>query len=469
MAFKHLAAASVNRDSQDIAQFEKLAEGGFNRTFLITMRDGFQLVGRIPYPMTEPKHLVIASEVATLDFLRINNIPIPKIYSYSTALENLAGTEYIFMELVRGANLGDVWFDLPEKARKTVVTKLVQLESQLFTLQFPGSGSLYYAKDLDADVQRTNVPVADNVSVEGFCVGPDTSLHLWYGKRLSLQVGRGPYATSTAVLAAGAEKETAYLKKFGKPIHPLGLLYREIYDYQKQSHSEHLGNLHKYLQIVPHLTPGGNRDLARPTLRHPDLTPNNVFVSENLDVTGLIDWQHCAILPLFLQCGIPNSLQNYGDSVSESLVPPELPPNISELSEREQYEQVELLRRRQLHYFYVTGTEKFNLLHYQALSHEFSVIRRKIFDHASSPWEGNSVSLKADLIHLIEADEQLKAARDAIGVGSEGWVPPDQYDEIKERDRILKNNALAAAESEEERSMMDEHWFFDDFDEEEYL
>ncbi|KAI2484031.1 Aminoglycoside phosphotransferase [Pyrenophora tritici-repentis] len=457
------------------------------------MRDGFQLVGRIPYPMTEPRHLVIASEVATLDFLRINNIPVPEVYGYSTISQNLAGTEYIFMELVRGVNLGDIWVDLSKKARKTVVTKLVQLESQLFTLQFPGNGSLYYAKDLDADVQRMNIPVADNASLEGFCVGPDTRLHLWYGKRLSLQVGRGPYADSTAVLAAGAEKEIAYLMKFGKPIHPLQLL-----------------NLHKYLQIVPRLTPGGNGDLARPTLRHPDLNPNNVFVSDSLDVTWLIDWQHCTILPLFLQCGIPNSLQNYGDSVSESLVPPELPPNISELSEREQYEQVELLRRRQLHYFYAAGTEEYNPLHYQALSDDFSVIRRKIFDHASSPWEGNSVSLKADLVQLvkqwdsftasnsstndeirqpcpisfseeemaeclrlktaqIEADEQLKAARDAIGVGSEGWVPLKQYDEIKEQNRILKKNAFAAAESEEERIMMDENWVFNDFDEDDYL
>lgn len=189
---KRLAEASVNRTLQDVAQFEKLEEGLFNRTFLITMRGGFQLVGRIPYPMTEPRHLVIASEVATLDFLRINNIPAPEVYGYSTTSQNLAGTEYIFMELVRGVNLGDIWVDLSKKARKTVVTKLVQLESQLFTLQFPGNGSLYYTKDLDADVQRMNIPVVDNASLEGFCVGPDTRLHLWYGKRLSLQVGRGP-------------------------------------------------------------------------------------------------------------------------------------------------------------------------------------------------------------------------------------------------------------------------------------
>ena len=168
---------------------------------------------------------------------------------------------------------------------------------------------------------------------------------------------------SAAVLAAGAKKEIAYLTKFGKPIHPFRRLYRELYNNQKHSPSDHLENLEKYLQVVPYLTPGNNGNLAHPTLKHTDLNPNNVFVSEKLDITRLIDWQHSAILPLFLQCGIPNTLQNYGDSVSEGLIPPELPSNFGDSSEKEQYEQVMLVQRRQFHYSYVAGTEKFNPIH----------------------------------------------------------------------------------------------------------
>ena len=263
------------------------------------------------------------------------------------------------------------------------------------------------------------------------------------------------------------------------------------------------------MQVVPHIIPNGNATLTRPTLRHPDLQPNNVFVSDDLTITGLIDWQHCALLPLFLQCGIPNSLQNYGDNISEALTKPELPPNFDELSEEKQFEQVVLLRRRQLHYFYVTATAELNPVHYEALTHDFSTLRRKVFDHASSPWEGDNVTLKADLIELqrnwssitasdsrpnhdskspcpvvfseaevedclhlnaaqIEADEQLQACRDAIGIGPEGWVPLDQYDEVKQREAKLKADALEAAESAQERLMLHEHWIFDDFDEDEY-
>jgi hypothetical protein len=261
---------------------------------------------------------------------------------------------------------------------------------------------------------------------------------------------------------------------------------------------------------VPHIVPNGDAALTHPTLRHPDLQPNNVFVSDDLSITGLIDWQYCALLPLFLQCGIPNSFQNYGDHVSEALTTPELPQNFDELSEEKQFEQVVLLRRRQLHYFYVAATAEFNPVHHDALTHSFSTLRRKLFDHASSPWEGDSITLKADLaelernwssitasdssrhhdpkpscpitfseaeveefLHLnaaqIEADEQLQTCRDAIGIGPEGWVPLDQYDEVKQREAKLKADALEAAESEHERLMLQEHWIFDNFDENEYL
>lgn len=312
-----------------------------------------------------------------------------------------------------------------------------------------------------------------------------------------------------AALEAGARKEVAYLTSFGRPLHPFQRLRREIYDYHKQPPSGHLENLGKYLQIAPYLAPASNSSLTRPTLRHPDLQPNNIFVSKDLDITGLIDWQHCTILPLFLQCGIPSSLQNYGDSVSESLTLPELPPHFDDLSDREQFEQVLLLRRRQLHYFYVATTEEINPIHYGALSDKFSALKRKLADRASDPWEGDNVTLRADLIQLTqvwdeiqeansessddakipcpitfsedeereclrlhtaqsEADEQLQACRDIVGIGPEGWVPTEQYEETKQRAEKLKADALEAAESEEERQQLRDHWIFDDFDEEEY-
>lgn len=69
----------------------------------------------------------------------------------------------------------------------------------------------------------------------------------------------------------------------------------------------------------------------------------------------------------------------------------------------------------------------------------------------------------------IEADERLQACRDAIGIGPEGQDPLDQYDKVKQREAELKSDVFEAAESEQERLMLQEHWTFDDFNENEYL
>ncbi|EGD97726.1 phosphotransferase [Trichophyton tonsurans CBS 112818] len=491
---KRLAAASIHQRTEDVAKFEKLAEGGFNRAFLVTMRDGFQLVARIPYPSTAPKDLLVASEVATMDFLRSHGIPVPRVYGYSTVSTNPADTEYIFMELIRGRNLGDIWFDLSERQRITVVSKIVELEARIFALRFPASGSLYHCGDLQGETARTAVPTADHLSGENnFCIGPDTALGLWFGKRLAFPVERGPYKDCLAALTAGAEKEISYLTKYGRPILPFQRLRREIYDYKPRSHLDHLVNLRQYLQIAPHLIPHHDPALARPVMRHSDLQPSNIFVTDKLEITGLIDWQHCAILPLFLHSAIPNSFQNYGDEISESMQLPTLPANYDELDEMKQFAEVELLRKRQLHYFYLRETAKINPEHFNALMNGLNTLRRKLFHHASEPWDGDNVTLKADLVSLtakwqqltsssgsevpcpitfsdheaaacvqldsaqVEADEQLQACREAIGVGTEGWVPLALYEEVKQREVKLKANALDAAETEEERAMTREH------------
>lgn len=156
------------------------------------MHDGFEMIARIPYLMTEPRHLLVTSEVATMDYLGSCGIPIPKVFGYSATSDNAAGTEYIFMEVNAGTNLGDIWFELGEKARTTVVSRIVELESQLFSLKFPAGGGIYYSRDLDASLYRVEIDAGSSSSNGPFCIGPDTSLALWFGNRLSLDVFRGP-------------------------------------------------------------------------------------------------------------------------------------------------------------------------------------------------------------------------------------------------------------------------------------
>ena len=166
----------------------KLAEGGYNRIFLITMHDGFKMVARIPYPVTVPKYFVIASEVATMDFLHSSGLPIPKVYGYSPSPDNAADTEYIFMEFVEGTILMDVWSDLGREDIISITCQLAELESKMMSIAFPAGGSLYYAQDLEKVVGKPGIPLED----KRFCVGPDVRLPLWQGRRSQLDIDRGP-------------------------------------------------------------------------------------------------------------------------------------------------------------------------------------------------------------------------------------------------------------------------------------
>ncbi|OQE26314.1 hypothetical protein PENSTE_c005G07633 [Penicillium steckii] len=217
----------------------------------------------------------------------------------------------------------------------------------------------------------------------------------------SARIHRSRYEKdSLAVLTVGAKKEIAYFRKFGRDLQPFQRLRREIYNYQPQSYLEHISSLEKFIKIAPHLLPDSDFALNRPTIRHPDLQPNNIFISDDFGIEGIIDWQHATVLPLFLQCGIPENLRNYGDKISESLQLPTLPDDFAALSEIQRLQQTELLRKRQLHYFYVKKTETMNPDHYHALTHDFSALRRRLFQHTSDPWEGGNVTLKADLVAL---------------------------------------------------------------------
>jgi hypothetical protein len=91
---KRAAANSINKPESEVKSLQKLAEGGFNRIFEIGMRGGTSVLARLPYPSTLPRRLAVASEVATMDFVRAHGILTPRIFGYSID-ENPVGSEHI--------------------------------------------------------------------------------------------------------------------------------------------------------------------------------------------------------------------------------------------------------------------------------------------------------------------------------------------------------------------------------------
>ena len=500
----------------------KLDEGGFNRIFLITMRDGFRMIARIPYPVTVPKFYAVASEVATMRFLRAKGLPVPQVYDYSPTPDNAAKTEYIFMEFVTGTKLSDIWMELEGAEVASVVRQMVELEARIMSIPFPAGGSLYYADDLQKAAGRmTGVPMP--LDDERFCIGPDVRLPIWYGRRSQLDVDRGPCTSRSlkfpelieiyhidenaeAALAAAACKEAAYLERFGRPLLPFQRERREAYGYEEQSPLDHIKNLELYRRMAPSLVPG-KASLRAFCMRHPDFQPSNVMVSTSPGsgrwrIVGLLDWQHAAVLPHFLLAGIPGRLQNYGDPGSQTLTPPSPPENMDELQESDYMKVYGHYHARLVHFHYAKSTMELNELHHDALSDPVSIFIRRLFDRAGAPWEGETHDLKALLVEATEkwaelagadvpcpvefepddvsktkafserlrlSDGNFAGCQTIVGFETETWVPNEHYERGKALAELLKLTVLKEVPAGEARDKAEANWFLDDMNEDDYM
>lgn len=101
-ALQKVIAVASNQSTSDIVSFSKLPEGGLSRLFQAISSNGKHATAKISYPCTEPEHYTVASEAATLDYLRLHGIATPKVYSWYSTRTNPVGTEYIIMEKLDG-------------------------------------------------------------------------------------------------------------------------------------------------------------------------------------------------------------------------------------------------------------------------------------------------------------------------------------------------------------------------------
>jgi len=150
------------------------------------MKDGREVTARLPYSIALPSRLTVASEAATLTFVRSHGVPVPEVLDYSTTRENPVGVEYIVMEKAAGEELGDRWFSLPDLDRAKILGRLSQIESLLFSIPLPASGSIFYKKDLDSAIPSLQIQNTE------FCVGPSVEQRWWHDRRGELNVNRGP-------------------------------------------------------------------------------------------------------------------------------------------------------------------------------------------------------------------------------------------------------------------------------------
>ena len=213
------------------------------------------------------------------------------------------------------------------------------------------------------------------------------------------------------MLRTVGEREILWLRRFGKKRYPHNPLYRELYGRHKVDPQAQVSYLLDYLKLVPYLVPK-EEQLDVPTIRHRDLSPSNIFISESGEITGLIDWQHTSILPLSLQAKIPEHFQNWGDEDSENFRPPKLAENLAFMTSVDREAELRRYQRRQAHYFYLAFTVQLNKAHFDAMGRRSLILRNQLYDIAGRPWEGDNTSLQAQLIKTMAQWSHIAASSD---------------------------------------------------------
>lgn len=184
---------SVDKALDSMMSFSKIAEGGSYRIFEAVFDDGFAVIARLPYPCTVPRTFGIASEVATMQFLRMHGIPIPQLFDWASSASNAVGSGYIIMARAEGRELEHTWYTMTLQERMNMMEKIVDVEKKLFQIQLPANGSVYHRSFLESQRNIARVPIKSvDASEDEFCVGPSTEYLWWYGGRDTLAVNRGP-------------------------------------------------------------------------------------------------------------------------------------------------------------------------------------------------------------------------------------------------------------------------------------
>ena len=158
----------------------KIAEGSFNKVFLLTMDMGQQIIARIPHPNAGPAHYTTASEVATMHYLRTKlQLPVPHVIGYSCDATNPVGSEYILMDRIAGVNLSAKWEALNDEKKGKIIDRLAQLQSKLLSVQFASYGNLYFTADVQTTLRASRMYTHESPDDRTYCIGPTTERMFW--------------------------------------------------------------------------------------------------------------------------------------------------------------------------------------------------------------------------------------------------------------------------------------------------
>ena len=358
IALRHLR---VTPSSYEITFF---SAGAFNKLFLLhPLGDSGaapeSFIMRVILPV-DP-YFKTASEVATLQFVRKNtSIPVPRVIAFDSSADNELGFEWILMTKLPGIALKSLW-ESPELAwdsRVQLTKTLARYVKQLTSFKFSVMGNLYpssrpefeqiaWLKQLSSETRF--VPLPDDAE---FAIGPVATIPFFYGDRLRLQDGRGPFETSSSYLTSLLRLHISSTTNRKSAVSTNDKHEDDDEDDDISEFEDAISAYESLLSALPIFfpPPEASSDAETFSLFHDDISADNILVDPTTHrITGIVDWECVSLQPRWeVAARVPQLLE--GPEVEDgSPIPDSAPPLEEGAVEfhkelRERHEQM-LLRR----------------------------------------------------------------------------------------------------------------------------
>ncbi len=254
--------------------------GSYNILFPLLFSDGVRWIFKVPMTgyrgrFDDVAAQALESEAMIMRFIRRDTtIPVPEVYSYDTSLGNEVNCPFIMMEHLQGRPLHELWFGqwsskvARKKFRTRVLQELAAAMAQLNNFRYSQGGSLLFnhsgnvtgigpSRVVDHATQFSRLGSDDNDGSAIFCVKPpcnDAKSFITYA------LDRRFPCPDPAKYREGAFR-----------------LLRLFID---------------WLPLEDHAV-----DTPQFVLAHPDFALQNILVSEDGTVNGIIDWDGAGTVP----------------------------------------------------------------------------------------------------------------------------------------------------------------------------
>ncbi|KAF2404972.1 kinase-like protein [Trichodelitschia bisporula] len=299
--------------------------GSYNRMYGV-QTDKAYYVFRVTLPV-DP-YFKTASEVATLKWLHQNtDIPVPKVLAHEASSHNELGFEWMLLEYKPGTPLRKKWRDFSMEVKTNIIKQLAAYQAQLYGKKFAAVGNLYMRRDdtsiapdarmsvqtftgTSSSTNDSSKPPASvlqkivkklghsQYSPPVFEMGPIVSSIFFHDENVNLGIPRGPFKSSEEWISN----------------HLAALLASQEIIAEKAAFVQEVEQAHKVKAVAQQAFAlvsdiFKTKKPEETSLVHRDLTLDNILVTDQGDISAIIDWEAVPCLPAWRAASMPSLLR----------------------------------------------------------------------------------------------------------------------------------------------------------------